>query len=415
MAMKVVLINRSDTIGGAAVVTVRLMHALRSAGVDARMLVADRRGNDGNIALSGNKPGRKAAFYAERLGIFARNGFRRDTLFQIDTAECGINLAKHPWVREADVVALNWINQGMLSVAGIKRIAALGKPIVWTMHDMWNCTGICHHAYECVHYKDTCHSCPLLGHHKGDDLSTRTQKSKHALYASTPIHFVAVSHWLESRCRASSLMANAAISVIPNAFPSAAFDWKRRRDSDVADVPAGTVVVAMGAARLDDPVKGFDLLIDATHRLSQSRPDIAGRMHLVLYGAIRSPRLLDNLAIPHTFLGYRADVNRIMQNADVVLSTSRFETLPGTLVEGMASGCTPVTTGAGGQPDIVDHLVDGYVTSHTTAEDIATGLEWAAGHVLDRHTQHLRAASKFDGAVVASRYIRLFDQLLGRQ
>ena len=131
--MKVVLINRSDTVGGAAVVTVRLMHALRHAGVDARMLVVDRRGTDANVALAGNKLKRAAAFYTERLGILARNGFRRDTLFQIDTADCGIDLAGHPWVREADVVALNWINQGMLSGKGIKRISALGKPIVWTM------------------------------------------------------------------------------------------------------------------------------------------------------------------------------------------------------------------------------------------------------------------------------------------
>lgn len=409
--MKVVLINRSDTVGGAAVVTVRLMHALRHAGVDARMLVVDRRGTDANVALAGNKLKRAAAFYTERLGILARNGFRRDTLFQIDTADCGIDLAGHPWVREADVVALNWINQGMLSGKGIKRISALEKPIVWTMHDMWNCTGICHHAYECPHYRRDCHNCRLLGG-TGNDLSTRCQNAKRKLYASVPIHFVAVSHWLEGCCRASSLMADAQISVIPNAFPSADFKWQRLHDPDVANVADDTAVVVMGAARLDDPVKGFDLLIKATHRLSQSRPDIADKMHLVLYGGIRSPHLLNELAIKHSYLGYRSDVNHIMQNADIVLSTSRYETLPGTLVEGMASGCTPVTTGAGGQPDIVDHLVDGFVTSHTTADEIADGLVWAFEHVLDRKTQHKKAAAKFDSAVVASRYIELFDQLL---
>ncbi len=404
--MKVVLINRSDT-----VVTVRLMHALRHAGVDARMLVVDRRGTDANVALACNKLKRAAAFYAERLGILARNGFRRNTLFQIDTADCGIDIASHPWVREADVVALNWINQGMLSGKGIKRISALGKPIVWTMHDMWNCTGICHHAYECPHYRRDCHSCRLLGG-AGNDLSTRCQNAKRKLYASVPIHFVAVSHWLEGCCRTSSLMADAQISVIPNAFPSADFKWQRMHDPDVADVADDTAVVIMGAARLDDPVKGFDLLIEATHRLSQSRPDIAGKMHLVLYGGIRSPHLLNELAIKHTYLGYRSDVNHIMQNADIVLSTSRYETLPGTLVEGMASGCTPVTTGAGGQPDIVDHLVDGFVTSHTTADEIADGLVWAFEHILDRKIQHEKAAAKFDSAVVASRYIELFGQLL---
>lgn len=36
---KVVLINHSDTRGGASVVTYRLMQALSRAGVDARMIV----------------------------------------------------------------------------------------------------------------------------------------------------------------------------------------------------------------------------------------------------------------------------------------------------------------------------------------------------------------------------------------
>ena len=413
MAMKVVLINRSDTVGGAAVVTVRLMNALRAVGIDARMIVTDRRGNDPHTALAGSNVERKAAFYAERLGIYARNGFNRDTLFQIDTADCGINLASHPWVREADVVALNWVNQGTLSMKGIERIGAMGKPIVWTMHDMWNCTGVCHHAYGCPHFTATCHSCPLTGS-KGSDLSTGTQNRKRALYASTPIHFVAVSHWLEGRCRASSLMADAQISVIPNAFPSADFDWQQRSDADVATVAADATVVVMGAARLDDPVKGFDLLIDATKLLADRNSDLASRMHLVLYGSIRNQQLLNELAIPHTFLGYRSDVNRIMQNAHVVLSTSRYETLPGTLVEGMASGCTPVTTGDGGQPDIVDHLRTGYVTRSTTAQEIATGLEWAATHRLDREAQHRAAAEKFDSAVVAQSYIKLFNDLLAK-
>lgn len=36
---KVVLVNHSDTLGGAAIVTFRLLQALRDQGVDARMVV----------------------------------------------------------------------------------------------------------------------------------------------------------------------------------------------------------------------------------------------------------------------------------------------------------------------------------------------------------------------------------------
>ena len=40
--MKVVLVNHSDSLGGASVVTYRLMEALIAQGVDARMLVVKK-------------------------------------------------------------------------------------------------------------------------------------------------------------------------------------------------------------------------------------------------------------------------------------------------------------------------------------------------------------------------------------
>ena len=47
-------------------------------------------------------------------------------------------------------------NQGMLSLTDIRRIIQSGKPIVWTMHDMWPFTGICHYAGDCDKYATQC-------------------------------------------------------------------------------------------------------------------------------------------------------------------------------------------------------------------------------------------------------------------
>ena len=53
--MKVVLVNKSDSKGGAAVVSLRLMHALVDAGVDARMLVIDKQSADNLVGVMGSK------------------------------------------------------------------------------------------------------------------------------------------------------------------------------------------------------------------------------------------------------------------------------------------------------------------------------------------------------------------------
>ena len=134
--MKVVLINKSDQTGGAAVVTKRLMEALRQEGIDARMIVVERLTDSPHIGSATSKWMAQVPFIAERLRIFLANGFNRTDLFKVDIASDGLALWRHPWIKEADIVCLNWINQGMLSFKGIKHIADMGKPIVWTMHDM---------------------------------------------------------------------------------------------------------------------------------------------------------------------------------------------------------------------------------------------------------------------------------------
>lgn len=410
--MKVVLINRSDSQGGAAVVSLRLIDALCQAGVDARMLVIDQQTDNAHVQAVGGKWANKWNFLAERLGIFVRNGFNRETLFKIDNAAFGINLSKHPWVKNADVIILAWVNQGMLSVKSVAQLGKLDKPILWVMHDMWNCTGVCHHAYECPKYLTTCESCPIVGK-SGSDLSTSTQRRKAALYGSTNIHFVAVSHWLEGVCRKSSLMKDCNIHVIPNAFPIEQFN-PERIEGDFRDIPADKKVVIMGARRLDEEVKGFDQLIAATQYIAQNKPELAQKLHLLLYGGIKDETLLQQIDVPYTYVGMvgGAQLSELYRHSDIVVSTSRYETLPGTLIEGQAAGCIPVTYGKGGQPDIVDHLKSGYIAEYQSPESVSEGLEWAATQPVSRQFLHDEVARKFSADAVAGQFIQLIQEIL---
>ena len=410
--MRVVIINRSDALGGAAIASMRLCHALRNAGANARMLVLDRRTVDDNVQAVGGAVSNRYHFLAERLGIFLRNGMKRDTLFSIDTATHGVDLSRHPWVVESDVIVLGWVNQAMLSLDGVARLAVLRKPLVWVMHDMWNSTGICHHAKECQGLYAQCGQCPLLP--DGSSLARRTWLRKQELYKSCDIHFVAVSTWLKRMCQASNLMHSSDISVIPNAIDVTQFN-PGFLDDNPWSVEQGRQVVVMGAARLDDPIKGFDRLTAAMHWLTKNRPDAANRIHLVLYGALRDSSVLNDIPVPFTHLGYVTDIQRIYRHTHIVLSSSTRETLPTTLVEGMACGCTAVTTGEGGQADIVSHLKNGFVTSSLDPEELAKGIEWALDNNRDRQAQHRWIADKFDMATVAREHLSLYNRLLANK
>ena len=410
--MKVVIINHSDMQGGAAIVSLRLAHALQEKGVDARMLVIDRQSGDALVGVMGSSLRNKWNFLAERLGVFLRNGMRRDTLFKIDTGSHGINIASHPWVKDADVVCLNWVNQGTMSLKGIKQLHDSGKPIVWTMHDMWNCTGVCHYSFECERYKERCHSCPLLKT-KGNDLSTTIQEKKRKLYEQARIHFVAVSHWLAECCKQSTSMADCDLSVIYNAFPINDFDYTRL-ENGIEGIPADKKIIVMGARRLDVEVKGFKELIETTQYIAQNKPELAEKIHLVLYGDLHDKSLLNKIEVPCTYLGTIAStqqLSRLYQHSDIVLSTALYENLPGTLIEGQASGCLPVTFGMGGQADIVDHMKTGYIAQYKDPASVAEGIEWAINADVSRQFLHDEVERKFAASKIAGQYIELFKRL----
>lgn len=411
--MKVVLINQSDTQGGAAVVTLRLMRALVEAGVDARMLVTrSTLTQEPRVATLGSRTANQMRFIAERLHIMLHNRADRSSLFKIDTCRFGADAAAHPWVKAADVVVLAWVNQGTLSLRGIEQIHRMGKPIVWVMHDMWNCTGVCHHAFSCRGYMGTCSGCHLT-HHTGADLSTATQRRKAELYRRVPIHFVAVSHWLEGVCRKSAIMKDCDVRMIFNAFP--AHDYKfERLEEPYPGIPLHKTVIIMGARRLDEDNKGFPEMLQVARHIATCRPELARQIHFLLYGDIKDTALLSQMALPYTWVGAvdGSRLNDLYRHSDIVLSTSLYENLPGTLIEGQASGCLPVTFGKGGQADIVDHLKSGYIADYKSASSVADGIEWAISHPADRAWLHEEVVRKFSADVVAEQFVRLFEEIV---
>lgn len=379
--MKIVIINKSDSTGGAAVVSRRLMEALREEGVDARMLVAEKLSDSPYIHTIASPLRLKWAFLADRLRIAFANGFRRSTLFKLDAAAAGIDPMRNPLVKEADAIFINWINQGVLSLRGLKQLLRSGKKIIWTMHDQWNFTGLCHHTDGCEGFSiyepggGRCGFCPMLGRHGGkNDLSRRINDAKSDLYAAGNIRFVAVSNWLAERARESRLLRNADIYVIPNPFPmpeqalsqgeNSRFDKKEGVSEGWQEGKATepTLNLIFGAARLDDEVKDFPMLIEVLRQLKLLSPQLSARTRLILFGAIKDATLLAKIPIEYDYKGTltdRSEINALYAGADIVLSTSKWETLPGTLIEGQAQGAWPIAFDAGGQRDIIDDGLTG--------------------------------------------------------
>lgn len=183
--MRVLLINTSERIGGAAIAASRLMESLKNHGIKAKLLVRDKQTDQISVVSLDHNWRMVWKFVWERIVIWSANRFNKKNIFAVDIANTGTDITSLPEFQQADVIHLHWINQGMLSLKNIEKILASGKPVVWTMHDMWPCTGICHHARECTHYQQECHNCPFI--HGGEASVTfpTASSGKSRIYIAT--------------------------------------------------------------------------------------------------------------------------------------------------------------------------------------------------------------------------------------
>lgn len=423
--MKITLISSNDLLGGAGIVTYSLMQALRELGHDARMVVAHKYSDSPSVIVAGSAFSRRAAFLSERLGIFLRNGLSRRYLFRVSTATRGLPLHRIPEVRDADAILLGWINQGLLSLDEIGRLSRMGKRMVWTMHDMWCMTGICHHAYGCPNFRIECGGCKFLNRAaSSSDLSHIVWRRKRGLYDSVAISFVAVSNWVRDRAAESLLLRDVPVEVIHNPYPVDDF-YPAALNGQGSVAQAGKHRIVFGAANLSDPVKGLDIAIDALNRFADLAPDLAAETEVAFFGAVRNPDVFGRLRIPCVSLGMvkgNDALRAVYQSADVVLSASRYETLGGTLVEGMACGAVPVSFGEGGQVDFITHLRNGYIARYLDSSDLATGIRWAISARKGIHTElsadysdiapsalHAHVSDLFSPRAVALRYLALLQ------
>ena len=145
--MRVLIINTSERIGGAAIAAGRLMESLKNNGIKAKMLVRDKQTDQ--ISVVGLKRSwlQVWKFMWERIVIWSANRFQRYHLFDVDIANTGTDITSLPEFRQADVIHLHWINQGMLSLKNIRKILTSGK-ISEAMKSITSRQSLCHFGFN---------------------------------------------------------------------------------------------------------------------------------------------------------------------------------------------------------------------------------------------------------------------------
>ena len=335
-------------------------------------------------------------------------------------SESGLDLEKHPLVEDAEIIHLHSVTR-FLSPAAVARLASLGKPVVWTLHDHRPFTGGCHFPGACSRYQTTCSNCPQLGWDPyfltegqlGDALE---------LIPARRITFVAPTEFLANKARESALLRNSRIEVIPYGVDPRVFQvkWKPQAKSHLG-LDTNAVHLLFVANQLGEARKGFEHLAKAI-QICLSRPrfkERADKGEIALISLGHPHPSLSSLGIPYVSLGHiesPEEMSQLYGAADLFLLPSLEENLPNTLLEAMSCGTPAVAFGAGGIPEVIvqDETgkivpVEGHADFALTIEDLVRDenlrmrmAENCRQTVIERFTLQLQA----------DRYLALYRELM---
>ena len=412
--MRVLIVNTSERTGGAAIAANRLMHALNRNGVEAQMLVRDRKTDALEVVSIPQSWRLKANFLWERGVIWMNNGLSKQGIFQVDIANAGTDITTLPAFQQADVIHLHWVNQGFLSLKNLERICASGKPVVMTLHDQWYFTGICHYSSNCDKYLTQCEKCPMLKG-PGIDLARRVYNRKRAIYEGRNITFVGCSRWMADLARKSSLTRGHTVTNVPNAIDTDVFKpmdklEARRRHN----LPMDKKLLLFGAQRITDKRKGFDFLVEACEHISMHHPTLPGQLEVVVLGG-DAPSVKELLPLPVHIVNYLSnedDIAQLYNAVDLFVTPSLQDNLPNTIVEAMSCGTPCVGFDVGGIPEMINHKQDGYVADYCDSLDFAQGIAWCLNP--DRQPALSAAAraaalATYSQSVAATRYLSIYQ------
>ena len=403
--------------GGAGVAATRLHRALLGAGEDSRMLIPEvRKPENGVIPLADNKWKSKtgfARFVFERLYFYPHEK-SESVRFAFSPAAAGADISNHPLVKEADIIHLHWINFGFLSMDSLKKLFALGKPIVWTMHDMWTFTGGCHYSRGCDHFLTHCQYCPYLAKPDRYDISFTQFERKAEIYKMAKMALISPSNWLNELTKKAFLTKEIQALSIPNCLDTKTFKPQIKHEvRTLLNLPTDKILVLFAGANTQDPRKGFEYFKEAIKICNASTNNI----EVLIFGKSNSGTF-DSFPVPVHYLGKITETEKMVNvynAADMIVVPSMEDNLPNTIMEAMACGTPAVGFDTGGIPEMIDHQSNGYVAHLKSAESLAEGIDWvlkndADGKVSEKAREKVEIF--YSEKSVTKQYISLYKSLL---
>ena len=400
--MKVLHINKSDALGGAAIAANRLHTGLLANGIESRFLVGTAETSDERVAeIESHRLDKQLSRFAHRAGL--------NDLNLVNT----FNLCQHPFYQAADVLNLHNLHTGYFNYLALPKLTRSKKAVI-TLHDMWSFTGHCAYSFECDRWQQGCGQCPDLNTYpRVDRDKTRlVWMLKKWVYQHSNLQVVTLSRWLTDQVK-QSILSHLPIHHIPNGINTNVYQPLNVAASRVKlGIPLNKQILMCAALNLAEERKGSDLLIVALNKLPAA---IRENTALVMLGNSggQMAKLIDMEVVELGFISDDRQQTAAYSAADLFVFPSRADNLPLVLQESMACGTPMVAFGVGGIPDLVRPKVTGYLAQSQDIEDFCHGIL----HLLENENLRLNMAAncrritieEYSIELQVARYTQLYE------
>ena len=415
--MKIIHLCVTDTLGGAARAAYSLNKVLNNAGINSAMLVQKKFSNDDTVFPFVDSSIEEFN-YAKRF-IFDYAFITLLTLKErgrFSLPYWGVDITQHTLIKEADILHLHWINQGFFSFKTFQSLAEINKSIVWTFHDMWAFTGGCHYSLDCEKYESDCFNCPALRFPSKNDFSHKTFLKKISLFESFKFNIVTCSNWLAEKVKKSFLLKNYPVTVIPNTLDINIFKPIEKNTARSAfNLAENKFFILFGTMTVNDKRKGFELLKSSLVKLYNNNVSLRDKVEIIVFGSA-DYKLSSDIPFKTNFLGRIKTDEKIALSyncADVFVAPSIEDNLPNTVMESLACGTPVAAFNIGGMPDMIEHMINGYLAKPFEIEDLSNGIVWllqekGAGKNFQPAARD-KVLKNFAPEIVSKKYIQIYN------
>lgn len=383
--IKILLLSTYD-VGGAGNAFLKTTEMLRSKGVDATLLVCNKKTHSDAVVgvfnadtVTGSVGMLLYRIYCKIRKFFAFG--KADKKYIMSDLQINIISAKRIlflYGKRPDIIRVGWVTD-FVSTKTIKILHELtNAKINYVMTDNAPMCGGCHYPWNCQGYMENCYPCPALHATNKRAQKTLFFKKKYI----TPEMIVSGSTNDMNRAKKSLLFNDTkrVVSVKMNQNP---FCFSKEDGRLFFDIPKDRYVILCGSTSCTSPRKGFKELVKSLDRV-RHMIDVSRIIVLIVGDECGELPLgyeiktLGMLSFENVFRAYAC--------ADLFLSPSLEDSGPMMLKYGVMAYVPVVAFEMGYAIDMISHKENGYIAKWGDVDDFATGIVYCISHQAQMQT-----------------------------